>query len=1232
MSRHAPRLLPSPALLPLAAPVTLFLALAAAATPPAGAQCVSLSGAYTQSFDTLAGSGTTNALALTGWVIDETGSNANDLYTGDNGATAAGDTYAYGATGSGERALGGIQSGSLVPLFGACFTNATGATLDELAIAYTGEQWRLGTLSRADSLVFAYSTDATSLTSGTWTTVPALTFTAPTTTGTLGALDGNASGNRTNLSTTLSSLAIANGASFWIRFTDTNATSADDGLAVDDVSLTPQGGGGPLTLDIGNVTAAEGNPPGTTTFSFQVTLTGPAPAGGVSFDLATADGTATDGDPVGEDTDYVARTLADQTIPEGSAGPFAFEVTVNRDSTAESNETFFVNVTDITGAAAGDTQGQGTISDDDNALDFVHEVQGNATSSPLAGQTVTVEGVVTADFQGSTLEGFFLQEEDADTDGDPATSEGVFVFCSTCPTAVAEGQRVQVTGTVSEFFGLTQISAASGGAVSVVETGNHLDEITPSTIDLPVVGDVNAFYEAREGMLVQFVDQLTVAEYFELARFGQIELFAGGRPHQFTATSPPGAAGLAAHNADLARRRVIVDDDNNEENVSLAPHQPTNGQQFVYHPRANGGLSIGTQGVDFFRGGDSVANLTGVLDWSWAGTSGTDAWRIRPTAANPVSFTVGNPRPVTVPAVGGAIRAASVNVLNYFTTIDTTVSNGSGPCGPAGTADCRGADSVAELNRQRERASIVLCSLDAHVLGLSEIENDAGTAMNDLLGAVNARCGGADPYAFASTGSSVGSDVIRVAIAYRSATLAPVGSPLVDLAAIHSRPPTAQTFEVVGAGNPALGEVFTVVANHFKSKGCGGASGADTDQGDGQGCFNNRRTQQASRLLTWLTNTVVPAAGDPDVLLLGDFNAYGQEDPITTLAGDGYVDLMTSLLGAGAYSYVFDGQLGHLDYALASSGLASQVTGVGAWHINADEIPLFDYSDEIRDTGEAAFEEKPDGSALVPPRVLFETASPYRASDHDPVLVGLFPTTPPASADLSLTKVDGADPMMAGRELSYLVTVTNGGPDAASTVGWSDTLPTGTTFVALSAPGGWSCTTPAVGAGGSVSCSTASLAVGSAAFTLAVAIDPGLAEGTILANTATATTATSDPDAADRTATATTTVVAYFELPADGFESGDTSAWDEPAALLGGQSAKLGEHRSEEPGDAPVAASSATAAAGTLVEETPRFPGGPERLPTGATQPVVIPTLGELGLAGLALLLAGLGARRARRR
>jgi uncharacterized repeat protein (TIGR01451 family) len=1120
-------------------------------------------------------------------------------------------------------------------------------------------------------------------------------------------------------------------------------------------------------LTINDVTLNEGNA-GTTTFTFTVSLSAPAGAGGVTFDIATADGTAT------QPGDYTQKSLTGQTIPAGSS-TYTFDVLVNGDTTPEADETFFVNLSNVSNAVTVDGQGLGTIVNDD--ITKIHDVQGNGAATPIPGATVTVEGVVTANFQGtSKLQGFFLQEEDADADADPNTSEGILIFCGGCPTPVAEGQRVKATGVVSEFNNMTEITASTAPSVVVTDAGNHLAEVTPTPIALPIAGDVNAFYEAREGMKVTFVDTLTVSEYFELGRYGQIILYQGGRPRQFTEANPPSVAGLTAYLDSLSRRKVILDDDNNAQEWYLTtstPPGPPDGSQYVYYPRANGGFSVGTQGIDFFRGGDLVNGLTGVLHWSFPGF-GADTWRIRPTATNPTTFTVANPRPVTPPDVGGAIHVVGMNLLNYFTTIDTTSSSSSGPCGPSGGQDCRGADSVAELNRQRERASIVVCTLNADVFAFMELENTTPSdSITDLLGAINARCSGAHPYAFVNTGGTLGTDAIRVQQIYRTGIVSPVGSPLVDLDPVHNRPPTAQTFDVVDAANPAFGKRFTVIANHFKSKGSCPGSGPDADQLDGQSCFNAARTAQASRLLTWISGTVVPAAGDPDVLLLGDFNSYAKEDPVNTLNGGGYTDLETLFHGANAYSYLFDGQLGHLDYGFASTSLLPQVTGADAWHINADEVDLFDYNDEVKDVGESTFEEKPDGSALTPPRVVFAPGTPYRASDHDPVLVGLFPVadlaitktdgvttatpggsvtytitasnagpsndpgatvadtfpasltctwtcvgagggtctaagsgnlndtvnlpaggsvtytascaisaaatgslsntatvsssasdsnpgnnsatdtdtlaaqadlsvtktdgvttatpggsvtytitasnagpsnatgatvadtfpasltctwtcvgagggtctasgsgnigdtvnlpaggsvtytasctisaaatgtlsntatvtapggvtdptpgnnsatdtdTLAASADLSVTKVDTPDPVVAGTNLTYTITVTNAGPSSAASASLSDTLPAGTTFVSLPAVAGWSCTPPAVGAGGTVSCSNPSFAAGSAVFTLTVAVDPTVSEGTVLSNTATVSASTSDPNPGNESAKAMTTV------------------------------------------------------------------------------------------------------------
>ena len=302
--------------------VLAFLVLALAAER-SGAQCISLTtlgAASTQNFDTLsntAGS-TTNNLTITGWFMTESGLGArdNDQYAVDTGGSNTGDTYSYGAAGSTERALGGLLSGTLIPVFGACFTNNTGSTVTSLAISYTGEEWRLGAAARTDQINFEYSTNATDLVTGTWTPVAALNFVTPTTTPT-GAKDGNAAANRTALSSTIPSLTIANGATFWIHWTDTNATGADDGLSVDDFALTPNAVPA-VNLTVNDVSLNEGNG-GTTSFIFTVSLSAPAGPGGVTFDIATADGTAQDDTPATEDNDYVANSLTGQTIPAGSS-------------------------------------------------------------------------------------------------------------------------------------------------------------------------------------------------------------------------------------------------------------------------------------------------------------------------------------------------------------------------------------------------------------------------------------------------------------------------------------------------------------------------------------------------------------------------------------------------------------------------------------------------------------------------------------------------------------------------------------------------------------------------------------------------------------------------------------------------------------------------------------------------------------------------------------------------
>ena len=354
------------------------------------------------------------------------------------------------------------------------------------------------------------------------------------------------------------------------------------------------------------------------------------------------------------------------------------------------------------------------------------------------------------------------------------------------------------------------------------------------------------------------------------------------------------------------------------------------------------------------------------------------AWRIQPVPERfDYTFTADNPRPMAPAEVGGRLKVAGFNVLNYFTTID----DGTPGCGPGGGLGCRGADSEAELARQRDKIVAAMVAIGAHVFGVVEIENNDSASLAHLVAGLNAA---ADPgtYVYVDTGT-IGSDVIKVGLIYQPARVTPVGphtiiDSSVDTSFVDAknRPGLIQTFEEV-----ASGERFTVAVNHFKSKGSSCDELGDPDLRDGQGNCNGTRTAAAEALARYLA-TDPTASGDPDILIVGDLNAYAREDPIGALQAAGYTDLIRRFVGADAYGYLFDGQLGYLDHALASPSLLRQVTGVTGWRINADEPPLFDYNDDVHDAGEREFERK---SAALP---IYE-ANAFRSSDHDPVIVGL---------------------------------------------------------------------------------------------------------------------------------------------------------------------------------------------------------------------------------------------------
>ncbi|WP_342118541.1 ExeM/NucH family extracellular endonuclease [Pseudoduganella sp. OTU4001] len=568
----------------------------------------------------------------------------------------------------------------------------------------------------------------------------------------------------------------------------------------------------------------------------------------------------------------------------------------------------------------------------------VYQVQGSGATSPFAGVKVTTEGVVTAKV-GS---GYFIQ--DATGDGDPTTSDGMFVYMAASPVTVAVGDLVRVTGTVTEYkpSGATRSYTELASVTStVVQSSGHA--IMPQNIDLlgTNLADV-------EGMLVRLNGELTVNANESLGSRGELTLAVGRREIPTNRYAPRSAEAIAMAAANAAN--MITLDDGIFVTPATVPY-------------------IGEDGT--VRTGDTVSGLTGVIDFGALGSGGA-GFKLQPTET-PV-FSRANPRTAAPDIVAGNVRVASANVLNFFTTFvdgkDVTGASGQG-CelgGKISASNCRGANNMQEFVRQRDKIVAKLKAIDADVVGLMEIQNNGDYAASYLVDALNTAYGKVE-YAYVPKPVATGTDAIRVAMIYKPGKLALVGNALSDANAVNDRPPMAQTFK---ANN---GAKFSLIVNHLKSKRCSGASGANADKGDGQSCFNGDRMAQAQQLVNVFVPQVKAAAGDDDVLLIGDMNSYGMEDPIQIMTAAGFENQLERFVRPVTmpHSYVFGGESGYLDHALASTSLSAQVAGATEWNVNADEPEVLDYN--LEDKNAAAL-------ALY-------NALPYRASDHDPVVIAL---------------------------------------------------------------------------------------------------------------------------------------------------------------------------------------------------------------------------------------------------
>ncbi len=608
-----------------------------------------------------------------------------------------------------------------------------------------------------------------------------------------------------------------------------------------------------------------------------------------------------------------------------------------------------------------------------NAPTLISVIQGDGAQSVLDGDKVVVEAIVVGDFQrgngeNGSLDGFFLQEEDSDADADLETSEGILVYTGSSPSVdVSVGDKVQVSGTVDEFFGLTEITSVT--SLTVLSSGNTLP--TAATISLPVAqtasnsdGDPIPDLERYEGMRVTFPDTLTVSELFQLDRYGEIGLTSGGRVYQFTQKNEPSVSGYEEHLENVAKRKIILDDGQSIQNPDP-----------IVFP--DGDLTSD----DVMRMGDYLVDLTGVLSYSRAsGGSGDEFYRVHPTVT-PV-FQQGGSRQTVPDAVEGTLKVAGLNVLNYFVTLDDggTTANGSDP---------RGANNSVEFLRQTQKLITALVRMEADVYGLIEMENDfdassSGSAIKLLVETLNDSIG-EDRFDWVYPETQfIGTDAIAVGVIYDSTKVSLAPGTTVEIlddsdraslglqtdTAIFDGPSTNRSPMAVTLKEKASGETFTVIVCHMKSKGTEGTFD-DPDLNNGEGSAYTTRLRGVEALNLWIASDPT-GSGDPDFLILGDFNAYAKEAPIDKMLDEGYINIIEDRLGSDIHSYVFDGQIGTLDYAFVTNTLAVQTSGVTEWTINSNEADAIDYNTD--------FERPID---------IFDGTIPFRTSDHDPVIVGL---------------------------------------------------------------------------------------------------------------------------------------------------------------------------------------------------------------------------------------------------
>lgn len=639
----------------------------------------------------------------------------------------------------------------------------------------------------------------------------------------------------------------------------------------------------------------------------------------------------------------------------------------------------------------------------------IHNVQGDGDRSPLiaekkytSDEEYVVTGIVTA--RSDRNDGFFMQA--TEVDNNDKTSEGIFVYTGykkDAPDWIEPGKQVCVQGKINEYYGLTRI----------VSDKEHIGELAPVLADIPApvifaVQEGESFADAMErleGMKIKLdtaSDMKVTSTYGFNGRYNNMSLAHKSPLIKATQVYTANSDQAKKLNADNKARRLDIETD-----LSAAKgHIP-------YFPDFN-------PETGYMRVGDTLTNIEGAVGYSYG------TYRLYVTnEIHPTDFTREVERAdIEAPEIAqkGDLRVASFNVLNYF--------NDSIGGDKSALGQNRGATDQFEFHLQRDKIVSSIVAMNADIVALMEISNNGfgeKSAIQDLVNTLNSELSDEDAYSFITINKAdmykekyFGTDAIMVGLIYRKAKVTPTGDAMVIKTPVQNiekgtlkrtdkegkeetldKPLTKRQRHSLAQGFTIGNEKITVVVNHLKSKGSYCAEDwlafeDKSDPADLQGHCNEFRVSAVEAIGKALKSV------EGKILVLGDMNAYGKEDPLqlltdyrlsskhkivtarqTTLDGKplddaprevkqsfGYINLNTKLHGADTYSYKWAGELGNLDHALATPDLAEMVVAIDDWHINSAESAMFEYSSKY--TGD-----------------LPKSDNIFSSSDHDPVIIAI---------------------------------------------------------------------------------------------------------------------------------------------------------------------------------------------------------------------------------------------------